>query len=431
MNVEGLEHGEAIVTRGASPHEATHVDLVSSPLLAALRRAGTAHVYADTADVIELSRTLTVPERHAIVAEVDGNTVNQPLVAAVVDRYLTDPSVVRDLADMRHRCGDDPDARVVTYATLCARIGNDVVARCALGRTWDVSLQLHTAAGGAVAAAVARALHRAVPGVLVKVAFTPHAPECLILARSLEHAGIPVNFTATFSARQVVVAALLANPSRTNVFLGRLNEGLDAEMLGEHVCLEAQRQLRALRRATRTKTELIVASMRAWETFLRVAGCDAFTAPCGTLGGFLAQHAIAPVAIVSQLETSYEDRLDIARRTYAAIPIERIARLYRVEPELVTFATEFGRSLDWSAMRDGATLARRFEDEGFGDFFYAPPPAEWRTMHTRKLPDLTSPLTRTIALDTLYSLLADADFENHQATIDATIDAKIAHAIGS
>jgi transaldolase len=427
MNAGEMDSGEAVVARGARAHPEAAPELVSAPLLAALRRAGTAHVYADSGDVAELDRTLVVPGRDAIVAEIDGNTVNQPLVAAVVDRYLADPAVVRDLADVHHRCGTDPDAAAFAYATLCARIGGDVVARFAAGRAWDVSLQLHTGASPEVAASVGRALHRAVPGVLVKVAFAPHAPDCLILARDFEHAGIPVNFTSTFSARQVVVAALLANPARTNVFLGRLNEGLAAEMLGEHVCLEAQRHLRALRRATRTRTELIVASMRAWETFLRVAGCDAFTAPCGTLAGFLAQHAIAPVAIASQLETSYEDRLDIARRTHAAIPIERIARLYRVEPELLTFASDFGRSLEWAGMRDGDALARRFEQEGFGDFFYAPTPAEWPALHTRKLPDLTAPLTRALALDTLYSLLADADFANHQATIDA----KIAHAVGA
>jgi transaldolase len=427
MNCAEMECGEAVVARRSHVHREESPELVSAPLLAALRRAGTAHIYADSGDVTELSRTLATPGQDAIVAEVDGNTVNQPLVAAVADRYLADPVLRNDLADVRHRCGADTAAAAFAYATLCARIGNDVVTRFAAGWTWDVSLQLHTGATGDVAASIGRALQHAVRGVLVKVAFTPHAPDCLIVARDFEHAGIPVNVTSTFSARQVVVTALLANPARTNVFLGRLNEGLAAEMLGEHVCLEAQRHLRALRRATRTKTELIVASMRAWETFLRVAGCDAFTAPCSTLAGFLAQHAIAPVAVTSQLETSYEDQLEIARRTYAAIPIERIARLYRVEPELLTFASDFGRSLEWAAMRDGDALARRFEQEGFGDLFYAPTAAEWRALHTRKLPDLTAPLTHALALDTLYSLLANADFENHQATIDA----KIAHAVAA
>ena len=34
---------------------------------------------------------------------------------------------------------------------------------------------------------------------------------------------------------------------------------------------------------------------------------------------------------------------------------------------------------------------------------------------------VATPLTRRIALDTLYSLLADADFEKEQAAIDASV----------
>ena len=47
--------------------------------------------------------------------------------------------------------------------------------------------------------------------------------------------------------------------------------------------LEAQRALRRLRRETGTKTQLIVASIREWQTLFRVAGCDVFTAPCSVL----------------------------------------------------------------------------------------------------------------------------------------------------
>jgi hypothetical protein len=45
---------------------------------------------------------------------------------------------------------------------------------------------------------------------------------------------------------------------------GRLNQGLHAELPGEHVVLEAQRELRRLRAGRRAKTLLIAASMRDW-----------------------------------------------------------------------------------------------------------------------------------------------------------------------
>jgi hypothetical protein len=50
--------------------------LRSVPLLAALKRAGTEHVYADTADVDELAPL--VVRDGGTVREIDGNTVNRP-----------------------------------------------------------------------------------------------------------------------------------------------------------------------------------------------------------------------------------------------------------------------------------------------------------------------------------------------------------------
>jgi transaldolase/fructose-6-phosphate aldolase-like protein len=51
---------------------------------------------------------------------------------------------------------------------------------------------------------VGRWLNQAVPDAFVKVPFTPDNPHCILIARDLENQGIAVNFTTTFSARQVV-----------------------------------------------------------------------------------------------------------------------------------------------------------------------------------------------------------------------------------
>ena len=72
--------------------------------------------------------------------------------------------------------------------------------------------------------------------------------------------------------------------------------------------LEAQRALQRLRREAGVKTQLIVASVREWQTFFRVAGCDVFTAPCDVLGKFLSQTDMPVEALTSQLDTSYDDR---------------------------------------------------------------------------------------------------------------------------
>jgi transaldolase len=399
--------------------------LVQAPLLVALRRAGTAHVYADTADREELSRLLGVAAR-GIVSEVDGNTVNQPLVRRVLDRYLAEGRLAACARELRGRRPGVSDEALVPalYTTVCGWIGNDVVGAFAAGRAWEVSLQLHMGAAMSdpeAAKGLGRALRAMVPSCFVKVPFRPQEPHAFLVARDLEAAGIPVNFTSTFSVRQVVAAALLADVTRTNIFMGRLNQGFQAALLGEHVDLEAQRALRRWRREAGVKTQLIVASMRDWQTFVRVAGCDVFTAPCEVLRDFLTQTDVAPAAIASQIETSYEDRLGIAEEVVHALGHGGIARLWWVEREFVEFLSEYRVSAEYRALREGERLRRRFEEAGFGDFFYAPDREEWRALRTRKLPDLAAPLATKLAVDTHMSLLADGDFVNQQDAIDAAL----------
>src|SRR5207249_11892434 len=88
----------------------------------------------------------------------------------------------------------------------------------------------------------------------------PLTPDGFLAARRLSDAGIPVNFTLGFSARQNVLAACLARPSFVNVFMGRLNafvsdNGLgDGRFVGEKATLSTQRAIRRVR------------SERGWET---------------------------------------------------------------------------------------------------------------------------------------------------------------------
>lgn len=422
VDVMSLE--EALVTCGRGQVAPQRVRLVSSPLLAALRRTGTAHVYADTADSEELRRLLAVAGG-GILAEVDGNTVNQPLARQVLDRYLAGDRLAACVKELRRHRRGAPGAALLPqiYTMISGWIGNDLVNAFAAGRAWEVSLQLHMGAVSdpATAKALGRALRTIVPSCFVKVPFRPHEPQSLLIARDLEAEGIPVNFTSTFSARQVVAAALLADVTRTNIFMGRLNQGFRAALLGEHVDLEAQRALRRLRREAGAKTQLIVASIREWQTLVRVAGCDVFTAPCNVLGEFLSQRDVPLEAVTNQLETSYEDRLGISDEAIEAVGPEHIARLWRVEPEFLEFLVDYRTSAEYRELGDGELLRRRFESAGFGDFFYAPDVREWQTIKKGKLPDLAGPLARRLAVDTHMSLLADGDFVNQQEAIDAAL----------
>ena len=412
-----LEH--TAVARAGSQRRAARPTLVEAPLLAALRKAGTQHVWADTADVDELGALLDTGA--GILREVDGNTANQPLVAKVVARYVGagEPRTwARELEAARAL--PRPELVALVYAILCGRIGNDMAAAFGAGRPWETSLQLHMSLVSEPERArrIGRLQYRMAPSGLVKVPFAPDAPDCLLVARDLERAGIPVNLTSTFSARQAVVAALFANVARTNVFMGRLNQGFEAKLLGEHVDLEAQRALVRLRREDGVRTQLIVASLREWQSLVRVAGCDVFTAPCAVLRGFLEQDEIAPEQIESRLESSYEDALGVSDEVMARLGPARIARLWRVEPELV----ELLRELRSAHLADGEALRRRFEAAGFGDLFHAPTRGEREEIGRDKLPRRDGTLLGQIALDTHLSLLANADFARAQREIDAERD---------
>ncbi|MDR7563957.1 MAG: transaldolase family protein [Armatimonadota bacterium] len=422
---------EALVglMREVSPaRPAKPVRLTSHPLLAALRRAGTRHLYADTADPQELHEVLCAAEDEGSVTyyeEVDGNTTNQPLVEKVFDRLLgtEGPQAIREwVRQLRqaHRALTPEEATVAVYSVLNARLAAEVVGRFGAGRIWHISLELHTglAADRAGSVRFGRCLGRSVAGALVKVAFTPHEPHAFLIARDLERQGIAVNFTATFSARQVVTAALLANPHRTNIFLGRLNEGLRSQALGEHVLLVAQRHIRDLRARYGLRTLNMGASVRRAETLVLTAGCDAYTIPAPVLRTFL---SCKEAEIRDRTEEDLSDapgvELEVMDRVGGP---DRLERLYRVEPEFVAFLLELRADPELDRM-DGDGLAERFERAGFVDLFYRPSPEEWRELRRGKLPDLNAPYVRRIPLDTLYSLLAFGDFANFQDRMDVRI----------
>ncbi len=399
-------------------------NLIPHPRLNALRRLGTTKIYADTADVRELQGVISIDES-SIYSDVDGNTINQPLVHKVIRKYLDqwDPQTCSDRFGFSVNKPVTLERTALCYAILCAKIGNDFDHRFAGRRSWEVSLQLHMGLTKFpnLAKDIARWIHRMAPAAIIKVPFVPYAPECFIVARDLEREGIPVNFTSTFSARQVVAAALLCDVTRTNIFLGRLDQGLEASLLGAHVSLESQRVLRQLRHALGVKTLLIVASIRNWDTFVHTAGCDVYTAPVNVLRHWMRQEQIAPEEVTSRLDHSYDDRLGTSARVLSLLGTERIARLYDVEPSFIEFLQTFGSTQEWRELNDAETLFKRFEEAGYGDMFYSPRQDDWAEIRRGKVPDLNGSLTQRLPLDTLYSLLADADFEKHQEEMDGQI----------
>ena len=168
---------DVVTSFGKLPGNEVHSLLVSSPLLLALCRAGTSHVYADTADARELAALLS-QEKGKLIAEVDGNTANQPLVRKVTGRYL-DEAHLSGWAEALERHRERPmgtEILPLLYAILCGRVGNDFLRAFSTGRIWEVSLQLHMGlcSNRDAATQVGHYLRGMVRSALVKVAFTPH-----------------------------------------------------------------------------------------------------------------------------------------------------------------------------------------------------------------------------------------------------------------
>ncbi len=84
-------------------------------------------------------------------------------------------------------------------------------------------------------------------------------------------------------------------------------------------------------------------------------------------------------------------------------------------------------SEEYKNMTDGDQLYKRFDEAGYGEVFYSPTSAGWAELGKSKLPALDAPLTHKLPLDTLYSLLAFADFAKVQDQMDTQIQKQIRH----
>jgi transaldolase len=158
-----------------------------------------------------------------------------------------------------------------------------------------VSVELHTDLASDVAGTVAygkRYFAICPERFYVKVPLTPAG---YLGARKLVQAGVPINFTLGFSARQNYLAVLLTRPRFVNVFMGRLNSFVadsklgDGINVGEKATLATQREILQLRQAGRTTSLLIGASIRAGAQIGDLAGVDVLTMPPKAAAEYRAQ----------------------------------------------------------------------------------------------------------------------------------------------
>ncbi len=254
----------------------------TSPVWAAAARTGTS-LWLDTGD-IDAARALWTRDFQAL-------TTNNTLLNREVQKGLYDELVPDAAALVRGTQQDIAEAHLVQEVAFVL----NAVHGLKLVRTFDadVSVELHTAIANDVEASYhyGKRFHAICPDrFIVKVPLTPAG---VLAARRLHDAGIRLNFTLGFSARQNHLVALLAQPTWVNVFMGRINaffadnklgDGVNA---GEKATLASQRVLRRLKKSRHIDVRQIGASMRSGQQCFDLLGLDVFTIPTAAAKEFV------------------------------------------------------------------------------------------------------------------------------------------------
>ena len=195
-------------------------DFADNPLWSRMRELGT-ELWLDTGD-IEAIDGLWGQELSAV-------TTNNTLLNREVQKDTYDKLVPEAAQRLRQRCSLEGRELVREISFIL-----NAYHALRLVEKFDafVSVELHTDLACDLEATVAYAhrYHAICPErFIVKIPLTPVG---IIATRRVSDAGIPVNLTLGFSARQNFLVGAIAQPAFCNVFLGRLNQVIGDNSLG-------------------------------------------------------------------------------------------------------------------------------------------------------------------------------------------------------
>ncbi len=252
---------------------------------------------------------------------------------------------------------------------------------------------------------------------IVKV---PYTATGLIGARKLREAGVRINFTLEFSARQNVMVAAITKPNYLNVFLGRigayikdngLGNGLGA---GERTVISTQKWITELTKNNPEPTKLIAASLRNEEQLESLAGVDVFTMPTKVA---VEGRQKLNGNFVSKLNEVYS--VDLNKNAAKYFP----EKLWDVTEKELALA----KSLDEKCPESGSELIEKAHAAGCGDMFPKLSAGDLKFISDDgKIPKHERWANRIekgeLAIDTLLNLAGLASFTNDQKELDARIE---------
>ncbi|NSW93566.1 MAG: transaldolase [Bacteroidales bacterium] len=381
-----------------------HANAKKDPFWESLRNTGT-EIWLDTGDIAEAEANWT-SEMSALTT--NNTLLNNEIQKGEYDIYISEAkSLIRELP---------PQDRIKEVAFIInARHG----LRLATKFGGFVSVELHTDTAHDVNAIVhyGKRFHEICPDqFIIKVPFTA---EGLIGARKLMEAGISVNFTLDFSARQNILATRVAMPAFLNVFVGRIgafmiyNKLGDGTGVGERAVVASQNWVTALSANNPWQTKLIVASLRHYSQVEMLAGADVFTIP----------PAVAAEAR-RQLSGNFSSRMHEHHEVslFSSASEARIEKFWEADNNVFNLAERLSAKLPSSAQE----LIQIAHEEGCGDMFpFLTREEKANISSDGKIPVYTRWAKKIkegeIAPDTLLTLAGLASFTADQKMLDERI----------
>ncbi len=240
------------------------------PFWQSLRDTGT-ELWLDTGDIDEAEAIWS--------SEMGALTTNNTLLNKEIQKGIYDILI----SDAKHLLSSLPFKERVREIAFILNARHAL--RLALKFGGLVSVELHTNSAHDIKAIeyFGKRFHEICPDqFVVKV---PYTAEGLIGARHLRDAGVRVNLTLGFSARQNVLVTKVARPDYLNVFVGRIgsfiadNNLCDGTGAGEMAVISSQNWTTGLSAKNPWQSKLIAASLRNYNQLELLAGTDVFTMP--------------------------------------------------------------------------------------------------------------------------------------------------------
>jgi transaldolase len=324
-----------------------HFQGKKDPFWESLVNAGT-ELWLDTGDMSEAEANWTA-EMSALTT--NNTLLNNEIQKGIYDVFISEAkAVVRDLP---------LEERIKEIAfILNARHGLRLASRFG----GYVSVELHTDTAHDIQAIqyYGKRLHEICPDqFIVKV---PYTAEGLIGARLLKDAGVKINFTLEFSARQNVVVTRLARPDYLNVFLGRVgaymidNKLGDGTGAGEMAVIASQNWVTGLSAENPWHTKLIAASLRNPGQLELLAGTDVFTMPPKVAA---AGHKELSGEFSSHMHENYDVSI------YDSVSGSGVEKFWEVDSKVLSFSKRVADKVPVS----GAELTQIAHEEGCEDMF--------------------------------------------------------------